>query len=94
LLTQFAAARAGIILVTINPAYRTSELSHALTLAGCKAVVLAERFKSSDYVQMLRDVLGDARFTPSGGIHSTAIPALRLIFNLPRVRPVRRKVPR
>ena len=46
-LTQFASARAGLILVTVNPAYRVSELEHALRKAGCSAVVLAHSFKSS-----------------------------------------------
>lgn len=52
-LTQLASAKAGLILVTINPAYRTSELEHALNLSGCRALILAERFKTSDYVAML-----------------------------------------
>jgi fatty-acyl-CoA synthase len=53
-LTQFAAAKAGIILVTVNPAYRASELEYALNLSRCKALVMARRFKSSDYLGMLR----------------------------------------
>ena len=52
-LTQFAAARLGVILTTINPAYRTSELEFTLNKVGMKAVVAAERFKTSDYVAML-----------------------------------------
>jgi fatty-acyl-CoA synthase len=55
-LTQFAAAKIGLILATINPAFRTSELESALKKAGVKAVVAAERFKSSDYVAMLEEV--------------------------------------
>src|SRR5690242_17792286 len=53
-LTQFASAKAGLILVTVNPAYRVSELEHALRKSGCKALVLARSFKSSDYLGMLR----------------------------------------
>ncbi len=49
-LTQFAAARVGLILVTINPAYRQYELEYTLNKVGVKALVAAERFKSSDYV--------------------------------------------
>jgi fatty-acyl-CoA synthase len=48
-LTQFASAKAGLILVNLNPAYRTSELEFALNNVGCKALVLVERFKSSDF---------------------------------------------
>src|SRR4051812_46687007 len=48
-LTQFAAAKAGIILVTINPAYRLSELEFALAKVGCVAIVTATAFKTSNY---------------------------------------------
>jgi len=54
--TQFASAKAGLILVTINPAYRTSELEYALNKVGCKALVLASSFKTSDYAAMLDQI--------------------------------------
>jgi fatty-acyl-CoA synthase len=54
--TQFASAKAGLILVTINPAYRTSELEYALNKVGCKALVLAPSFKTSDYAAMLEQI--------------------------------------
>ena len=57
-LTQFAAAQAGLILVTINPAYRVSELEFTLNKVGVKALVVAERFKTSDYVAMVDEVRG------------------------------------
>ena len=56
--TQFASAKAGLILVNINPAYRTSELEYALNKVGCKALVLAPCFQD----QRLR---GDARTDPA-----------------------------
>ena len=59
LLTQFATARIGAILVTVNPAYRTAELRFALRKTGCAAVVLAPGFKRSDYVAMLEEVRAD-----------------------------------
>jgi fatty-acyl-CoA synthase len=55
-LTQFAAAKIGLILTTINPAYRTSELEFTINKVGMKAVFAAERFKTSDYVAMLESV--------------------------------------
>lgn len=55
-LTQFATARAGLILVNINPACRKGELIHTLTKVGCRALVFAPRFKRSDYVRMLREI--------------------------------------
>ena len=54
--TQYASAKAGLILVTINPAYRTSELEYALNKVGCKALVLAPSFKTSDYAAMLDQI--------------------------------------
>ncbi|MEM9055556.1 MAG: AMP-binding protein, partial [Pseudomonadota bacterium] len=53
-LTQLATARLGLILVNINPAYRIAELDYALNKVGCKALVLAHRFKTSDYAQMIQ----------------------------------------
>jgi fatty-acyl-CoA synthase len=53
---QFAAAKAGVILVNINPAYRTEELRYALGQSGCRAVVAATVFKSSDYAAMIAEV--------------------------------------
>ncbi len=55
-LTQFAAAKAGIVLVTINPAYRKNELEYALNKVGCKAVVAMQDHRGSDYAGMLRDL--------------------------------------
>ena len=54
--TQFGTARIGAILVNINPAYRSSELEYALNKVGCKALIMARRHRSSDYVEMLRAV--------------------------------------
>ncbi len=53
---QFAAAKAGVILVNINPAYQTEELRFALSQSGCRALVSAPGFKSSDYTAMLATV--------------------------------------
>jgi fatty-acyl-CoA synthase len=59
-LMQIATAKAGLILVNINPAYRTSELEYALNKVGCKALVTMAQFKTSDYLGMLRE-LGTAK---------------------------------
>jgi fatty-acyl-CoA synthase len=67
---QFATARIGAILVTINPAYRTSEVEYALNKVGCTVLVTATRFKSSDYIGMVREVW------------PARTPALRLVVTL------------
>ncbi|CAN5465191.1 AMP-binding protein [soil metagenome] len=58
-LTQYATARIGAILVNINPAYRTHELAYALNQSGCRMLVAAPSFKSSDYVSMVTEVRAD-----------------------------------
>jgi fatty-acyl-CoA synthase len=58
-LTQFATARIGVVLVTINPAYRTSELQFVLAQSGCRWLIAAPRFKTSDYRAMVDEVRGD-----------------------------------
>ncbi|MCW2607287.1 MAG: AMP-binding protein [Frankiales bacterium] len=55
-LTQFATARIGVVLVTINPAYRTSELQFVLQQSGCRWLVAAPSFKTSDYRGMVAEV--------------------------------------
>lgn len=55
-LTQFATARIGVILVNINPAYRTHEMKYALAHSGCKGLIAATDFKTSDYVAMVAEV--------------------------------------
>lgn len=53
---QFATAKIGAILVNINPAYRTSEMEYALAQSGCRMLIAAPRFKTSDYVAMVAEV--------------------------------------
>jgi fatty-acyl-CoA synthase len=55
---QFATAKAGVVLVNINPAYQTEELRYALAQSGCRALVSATGFKSSDYASMIGEVRG------------------------------------
>jgi fatty-acyl-CoA synthase len=78
-LTQFASAKAGLILVNINPAYRTAELEYALNKVGCKALILAERFKTSDYVGMLRELAPELGHAQPGKLESARLPALRSV---------------
>jgi fatty-acyl-CoA synthase len=55
-LMQLATAEVGLILVNINPAYRTTEVEYALNRVGCKLLVTMSRFKTSDYLGMLREL--------------------------------------
>jgi fatty-acyl-CoA synthase len=79
-ITQFAAAKAGLVLVSINPAYRLSEVDHALNKAGCKALVTASAFKTSDYLGMLRELAPELATAEPGSLNAERLPQLRLVI--------------
>ena len=78
--TQFATAKAGLILVNINPAYRISELEFALNKVGCKALVLAPGFKSIDYVGMLKQISPEIAEGAPGQLLLERLPTLRSLI--------------
>ena len=80
--TQFATAKAGLILVNINPAYRSGELEYALNTVGCRALILAPGFKTSDYLAMLHEVAPEIAVCAPGYLRSIRLPALRLVIRL------------
>src|SRR5450755_4285009 len=84
-LTLFAAARAGLTLVNLNPAYRTTEIDFALSLVGCRALVFAPRFKSSDYADMLASLIPELAAAAPGRLVCAAFPELRLLIQLGKV---------
>lgn len=79
---QFATAKAGLILVNINPAYRLAELEYALKKVGCRALITAARLKTSDYVAMLGEMLPELRDCEPGELRSEKIPDLRWLVRL------------
>jgi fatty-acyl-CoA synthase len=79
---QFATAKAGLILVNINPAYRITELEFALNVVGCRALILATRFKSSDYIGMLTELVPELLGSEPGALHSTRIPSLEIVIQI------------
>ena len=81
-LTQFASAKAGLVLVNINPAYRLSELEYALDKVGCQALVSAATFKGSDYLAMLAALAPELAHCQPGELQSARLPALRLVIRL------------
>ena len=80
LITQFATAKAGLILVNINPAYRKAELSYTLTKVACKALILASEFKSSDYIDMLNDIAPGIQKSGNGPLNLAELPDLRSLI--------------
>jgi fatty-acyl-CoA synthase len=80
--TQYAAAKLGLVLVNLNPAYRISEIEFALNKAGCKALVLADRFKASDYIQMMRTLAPELDSSVPGKLRAARLPKLEIVIQL------------
>jgi fatty-acyl-CoA synthase len=81
-LTQFAAAKAGLILVTINPAYRLHELAFALAKVGCKALVTATAFKTSNYMEMVNTLAPELARARPGELNAAKLPKLRTVIQI------------
>jgi len=82
IVTQFATAKAGLILVNINPAYRLNELEYCLKKVGCKCLVAAKSFKTSDYAGMLRTLLPEIANGSESDLQAAALPDLRNLVQL------------
>jgi len=81
-LTQFATARIGAILVCVNPAYRIFELEYALNKSGCKAIVAAEQFKSSRYLEMLQKLAPELDQCEPGRLRAAKLPQLEIVIRM------------
>ena len=81
-MTQLATARIGAIMVCINPAYRLYELEYALNKASCKAIITAEKFKSSDYLTMLNELAPELKHSQAGTLKSAKLPHLELVIRM------------
>ncbi len=79
-LTQFATAKAGLVLVNINPAYRRAELEYALKKVGCRALVLSPSFKSSDYLEMLNELAPELVRCAPGQLKSDRLLTLEFVI--------------
>ncbi len=80
--TQFATAKAGLVLVNINPAYRLSELEYALNKVGCRALVTATSFKTSDYAGMLMNLAPELAACRPGELKSATLPNLEIVIQI------------
>jgi fatty-acyl-CoA synthase len=81
-ITQFAAAKAGLVLVNINPAYRVTELEYALTKVGCRALVTATAFKTSDYAGILATLAPEIASCAPGHLSSARLPDLQVVVQI------------
>ncbi len=76
-LLQLATARIGAILVNVNPAYRPRELAHALERSEIEAIFLIPRFRTSDYVAMLTQLIPELKHVKLDALESKQFPHLR-----------------
>jgi fatty-acyl-CoA synthase len=81
-ITQFATAKAGLILVNINPAYRLAELDYALNKVGCRALITATRFKTSDYLGMLATLAPELGHALPGRLAAARLPSLEIVIQI------------
>jgi len=81
-LSQFATAKAGLVLVNINPAYRRSELDYVLGKVQCSALILAPAFKSSNYIEIVEDVVPEIKGAKPGALHCPHLPELKHVIRM------------
>jgi fatty-acyl-CoA synthase len=81
-ITQFATAKAGLVLVNINPAYRLAELEYALNKVGCRALITATAFKTSDYIGMVNTLAPELARAVPGRLSAARLPALEIVIQI------------
>ena len=81
-LTQFATAKIGAIMVCVNPAYRLYELEFVLNKVECKAIIAAEKFKSSEYLNMLNTLAPEIASCEPGYLRAEKLPFLTTVIRM------------
>ncbi|MCH8257386.1 MAG: AMP-binding protein [Proteobacteria bacterium] len=81
-LTQFATAKIGAIMVCVNPAYRLYELEYALNKVECKAIISAPSFKTSRYLDMLLELAPELNKCEPGALVSAKLPHLKIVIRM------------
>ena len=76
---QFAAARAGVVLVKINPSYLAAEARYALAQSEVRGLATIERFKACHYYGMISEIGPELATSTPGDLHSAALPNLRWV---------------
>jgi fatty-acyl-CoA synthase len=78
--TQYAMAKIGAILVNINPAYRVHELEYALTQSECSTIIIGPPFKTTNYASLLAEVCPELTWAAPGQLHAVRLPDLRIVI--------------
>ena len=82
-LTQFATAKIGAVMVNVNPAYRTHELAYVLEQSEANALIFIGRFRNSDYTMMVNEVVPELKDSTPGELSSPQFPYLRHVIYIP-----------
>src|SRR5574344_609245 len=81
-ITQFAAFKAGIILVNLNPAYKSTELEYVLNKGSCKGLVIASQFKTTDYQEILTKIAPELQETEDKFLNAERLPHLKHVIKI------------
>ncbi|RZG80241.1 AMP-binding protein [Acinetobacter venetianus] len=80
--TQFAAFKAGIVLVNLNPAYKSHELEYVLNKVSCKGLIIASQFKTTNYQELLTRIAPEISFCTNKIIHAERLPFLKFVIKI------------
>ncbi|MGD0105547.1 MAG: AMP-binding protein [Rhodopila sp.] len=81
-ISQYATAKAGLILVNLNPGYRVAELEYALNKVECRALITADQFKTSHYIGMLRALAPELDHCAPGALRAARVPHLTTVIHI------------
>ena len=90
---QFATAKIGAVLVTVNPSYRTHELEYVLKQSEANALILIGQFRNSDYVGMANEVIPELKNSTPGELRCSTLPNLRNVVFIPTPSDPKTKAP-
>jgi fatty-acyl-CoA synthase len=79
-ISMMAAARAGLICVTLNPAYTIPELNYCINKVSVKAIIAPESFRKMQYYEMLSTLIPDLKNSSSGKIQNNSVNSLRNVI--------------
>ena len=81
-LMQYATAKAGLVLVNINPGYRAAELEYALNKVECRALVTADQFKTTHYISIFRELAPELENCRPGALQAARLPNLKTAIHI------------
>jgi fatty-acyl-CoA synthase len=79
--TQYATAKAGLIRVNINPGYRAAEREYALNKVECRALITADQFRTTHYIEIIRSLAPELADYPRGALRAARLPHLTTVIH-------------